>query len=159
MANPLETFAVPVGEQTGDEGHNGGEFGRPADNRGAFMGVFMDRMRQNADERRENQQWRGRERQNPTPPGQGGDAGSLAHHGSIGSLRMPRGFARSEEKDPRHPINTSVHSPDSYRVFRLNGHPDTKICYWKLDAHAPGEESHAALQRLLTQAETIRRTN
>lgn len=152
MAQPIDT--LPPAVQEGD-----GEYGRPnpnpnpnSDTRGAFMGDFLGKIRQRADERRENQ-WRPRE---SPPPGRGGAPGAVGadefslHQGSVARMDVPRGFRKGTETDPNSGINTSVHSPDSYRVYRFDRDPNTKLCYWKLDAHSPGEESAAALQKLLT---------
>lgn len=145
MTPPIET--LPKTTQEGD-----GEYGSPNPNpetRGRFMGDLMGRIRQRADERRENQ-WRPRENPPPERGGAGGADEFSLRQGSVARMDVPRGFRKGVENDPNSGINTSVHSPDSYRVYRFDRDPNTKLCYWKLDAHAPGEESAAALQRLLT---------
>lgn len=145
MAQPLDTLLALVAED-GEGERTGGDSGNPPRvDRGAWMGDMLSGMRQRTEERRE-----GRQRGHNPPPGGGADDLSLQHHGSIGKLDMPRGFRRNTVLAQDSPINTSVHSPDSYRAYSLGRDADTKICYWKLDAHSPGEQSAAAMQKLLT---------
>ncbi|MFN8654948.1 MAG: hypothetical protein U0105_01310 [Candidatus Obscuribacterales bacterium] len=134
MAQPIDT--LPPAVQEGD-----GEYGRPnpnSDTRGAFMGDFLGKIRQRADERRENQ-WRPRE--NP-PPGRGGAPGAVGadefslHQGSVARMDVPRRLPQGTGTDPNSGINTSVHSPDSYRVYRLIATRALSCVTGKLDAHS-----------------------